>query len=126
MTPLDYMIQEARKAGKSYGAFVAEQYEITKQRIEFEQKSGDRPKCVICGKDIPLGKKKNAKVCGDVCTQELNRRNSAQRYRTKNNLTCIVKKCENCGKEFTTVKNNKVYCSGECQSMRYRVRRSNA
>lgn len=126
MTHLDATIRAANRAKKSYGMFVAERYERNGYRPECGDSATGKEeyrKCVICGNYIPYGKNGNSKTCGEVCSLELNRRRNAQLYRARKGISeAIVKQCATCGKEFTTTKNNQVYCNRECQSLRYRVR----
>lgn len=124
MTHLEITIREAARAGKSYGQYVAEQYERNgykpQRKINDDGQEVVR-RCEICGKELLPGTRSTIKTCGGACSYELNRRRMAAYYRANRGIPDkIIKTCPRCGKEFTTTKNNQVYCSSECQQNRVR------
>ena len=127
MSSLDYWIEEANRLGISYGKCKALAYEKNgwKPVPKYEPERENVRRCEICGIELLPGTRSTIKTCSGPCSLELNRRRNAAYYRAARKMPDLyTKKCKKCGKEFTTTKNNQLYCSGECQAMRYRVRRN--
>lgn len=124
---LDEKIAEANRLGMSYGQFKAMLFEKNGYKPDPKEEKQNRENaryCEVCGIELPPEARRTTKTCGKACSYELNRRRNAAHYRElRDPFGEIIKKCPTCGKEFTTTKNNQVYCCSECQSLRYRVRR---
>lgn len=127
---LDEKIAEANRLGMSYGQFKAMLFEKNGYKPEPKpQKQGQENirRCEVCGIELNPDLRKTIKTCSRSCSYELNRIRTAAYYRSSRKMAeSYTKKCKKCGKEFTTAKSNQMYCSSECQAMRYRVRRKNA
>ena len=125
MSNLDFHIAEAKRLGMSYGQYKAMLFE--KNGCKPVQKKAPEPEnirhCVICGRELLPGTRRTTKTCSGPCGWELNRRRNAERYRATRKIPdTITKTCVKCGKQFTTTKRNQVYCTPECQALRYRVK----
>lgn len=92
--------------------------EIEEQPIEVEEEYTP-PKywstCVECGKFFGTDNKRCV-LCSAECKKIRNRRNSAENWRKNRNKREQTKKCEYCGKQFTTYRDNQRYCTKECNS----------
>lgn len=92
--------------------------EIEEQPIEVEEEYTP-PKywntCVECGKFFGTNNKKCI-LCSEECRKIRNRRNSANNWRKNKNKREQTKKCEYCGKQFTTYRANQRYCTTECNN----------
>ena len=123
MATLDQRIAEANRLGISYGKYMAMVFESNgygptpKEEPERENVRH----CEICGRELLPGTRSNTKACSRACSDELNRRRNAAYYRASRKMPDFyIKKCAHCGIEFKTTKGNQVYCSSQCQMMRYR------
>ncbi len=124
MSSLDQAVAEAKRLGMSYGQFKAMLFEKNghkpEPKLQNQQQENIR-RCEICGTELQPGARRTIKTCSGPCSEELNRRRNAAYYRANCGLPdTYTKKCKNCGKEFETAKSNQVYCSSQCQMMRYR------
>lgn len=126
MSTIDRAVAEADRLGMSYGQHKAMLFEKNGCKPAPKEKSERENvrRCVICGIELLPETRRTTKTCGGACSFELNRRRNATRYRATRGVPDeIIKKCPRCGEEFTTTKNNQVYCSRECQQQRDRHKR---
>ena len=84
--------------------------------------TGIRKKCNGCGKarDIVFFNKDSAKKDGlqakcSACYRKYNRKQYLSKYPKGKHGDEISKKCEVCGREFTTTKKQQIYCSLTCR-----------
>lgn len=124
MSSLDLAVAEANRLGMSYGQYKAMLFEKNGCKPELrpqKQEQENIRRCEICGNELPPNIASNVKTCGPACSCELNRRRNAAYYRaTRKMPDFYIKKCAHCGTEFKTTKGNQVYCSSQCQMMRFR------
>ena len=118
---------EARKRGLSYGKYVALVHDGLISRPwpedrreapvveEWEQQPEERL-CQVCGTPIPEYYRKSRTICSPECSEELNRRRNAERYRQTRKFVPSQKiPCLKCGELFLQRRSVQKFCGRVCQ-----------
>ena len=130
MAKMDQLTQDciaARKAGMSYGKYMATMYTppVIHPVVEVEPELAE-PKetaikrvCKNCGKEIPRNARSDRRHCDDECRYEWNKKLALARYhknKMKDNDGNEYRVCSACGKEIPTyMHGSSRYCSEECR-----------
>lgn len=122
MAKLDKLTQDsiaARKAGMSYGQYMASLYKPPV--IEVDIPDPEKRYCLHCGQEIPKFAHKNRRYCSDPCHDEARRKMSLANYhekKAKEDPSHVRRKrvCKICGKEIPKERHGcSRYCSVECK-----------
>ena len=125
MAKLDKLTQDsiaARKAGMSYGQYMASRYQPPV--IEVDVPDPEARHCLHCGKEIPKWAHKNRRYCSDPCHNEARREITLSNYhakKAKEDPSHVRRKkvCEICGKDIPkNMHGSSRYCSAECKHER--------
>lgn len=122
MAKLDKLTQDsiaARKAGMSYGQYMASLYRPPV--IEVDVPDPERRSCPVCGKEIHKNAHKNRRYCSESCRSEAGREATLLKYHEKKakddpNHERRKRMCVMCGKEIPKERHGcSRYCSVECK-----------
>lgn len=129
MDHLTAVVLAAQAAGMSYGKYVARQHELGRPLVPQNPKSrrkqeGEASECLceVCGRPIPLGRRRGSKTCSGECREEHNRRRSRRVYQeTQKFKPTHDWECAWCGKKFTPNRRSQRFCNVRCQEAHKRA-----
>ena len=125
MAKLDKLTQDsiaARKAGMSYGQYMASRYQPPV--IEVDVPDPEARYCIRCGTEIPKTAHKSRRYCSEPCHNEARREMTAAKYHEKKlkedpSHERRKRVCEICGKDIpNNLHGCSRYCSDECKHER--------